>query len=85
MRAHANCVENLPVLAAVVVAGNAAGLAGGASDALAIVYLAARVLQTTVHVAAAETSTAVAVRFAFFLTQIVCVIWMGVLAAMAAA
>src|SRR5262249_55334737 len=77
MRPPANCVENLPVLGAVVVAGNAVGLTGTTGDVLAIVYLAARVLQTTVHVGLAETAAAVALRFAFFLTQIVCVVWLG--------
>jgi uncharacterized MAPEG superfamily protein len=81
VRAHANCVENLPVFAAVVVAANAAGLQSAALDALAAVYLAARVLQTVTHVSLSETATAVAVRFAFFLAQIACVLWMAALVA----
>ena len=84
MRAHANCVENLPVLAAVVVAANAASVEGALLDALAIVYLAARVLQTVTHVALEETPVAVAIRFAFFFTQIACVSWMGILVVRAA-
>jgi uncharacterized MAPEG superfamily protein len=79
MRAHANCVENLPVFAAVVVAVNASGIAGGVLDVLAMLYVAARVLQTLTHVAFEETPRAVGVRFAFFFTQLVCVGWMGVL------
>jgi len=79
MRAHANCVENLPVFAAVVVAVNASGIAGGVLDVLAILYVAARVLQTLTHVTFEETPRAVGVRFAFFVTQLVCVTWMGVL------
>jgi uncharacterized MAPEG superfamily protein len=79
MRAHANCVENLPVFAAVVVAVNASGIAGGVLDVLAMLYVAARVLQTLTHVVFAETPLAVGVRFAFFCTQLVCVAWMGVL------
>jgi len=81
MRAHANCVENLPVLGAVVVAANAAGVHGSALDALALLYLAARVLQTVTHVALEESQAAVAVRFGFFFTQIVCVLWMGAIVA----
>lgn len=84
MRAHANCVENLPVLGAVVVAANAAGVHGGTMDLLALVYLGARVLQTATHVALDETQAAVAVRFAFFFTQIACVLWMGGIVAAAA-
>lgn len=83
MRAHANCVENLPVLGAVVVAIDATGLHLATLDALAVVYLAARVLQTITHVALDETPTTVGVRFAFFFTQIVCVAWMGAIAATA--
>jgi uncharacterized MAPEG superfamily protein len=84
MRAHANCVENLPVLGAVVVAANAVGVHGGTMDLLALVYLGARVLQTATHVALDETQAAVAVRFAFFFTQIACVLWMGGIVAAAA-
>jgi len=77
IRAHANCVENLPVLGAVVLAANAAAVHGGTLDVLAVVYLAARVLQTVTHVALDETPAAVGVRFGFFFTQIACVLWMG--------
>lgn len=84
MRAHANCVENLPVLGAVVVAANAASAHGALLDALAVVYLAARVLQTVTHVAVEETSAAVGIRFGFFFTQIACVIWMAILVVRAA-
>ena len=78
MRAHANCVENLPVYAAVVLAANAVGATGGVIDDLACVYLGARVLQTATHVLAEETSSAVGLRFAFFFTQLACVAWMGI-------
>jgi uncharacterized MAPEG superfamily protein len=84
VRAHANCVENLPVLGAVVIAASAAGVQGGPIDTLAVLYLVARVLQTTTHIAFEETSAAVGVRFAFFFTQIACVAGMGVLVARAA-
>jgi uncharacterized MAPEG superfamily protein len=36
MRAHANCVENLPVYAALVIVINASGVAGSVLDYLAI-------------------------------------------------
>jgi uncharacterized MAPEG superfamily protein len=84
MRAHANCVENLPLLAAVVVAANAAGVHGSALDGFAIGYLAARMLQTVTHVAFAETATAVAVRFGFFFAQLVCLAGMGTIVVRAA-
>ena len=51
MRAHANCVENLPVYGAVVVGLVASGIRSPLLDGLAIVLLLARVCQTIVHVA----------------------------------
>jgi uncharacterized MAPEG superfamily protein len=85
MRAHANCVENLPVYTAVVVAITAAGVMSPVLDLLALVLIAARVLQTSVHVLLEETAAAVGVRFGFFAVQLVCMIWMGIHAAVAAA
>ena len=62
MRAHANCVENLPVYAAVVVVITAAGIASPVLDLLALVFIAARVAQTSIHVLLEETPAAVGVR-----------------------
>src|SRR5438477_8660641 len=77
MRAHANCVENLPVYGAVVVGIVASGIRSPLLDGLAIVLLLARVCQTIVHVAFEPTSAIVGIRFSFFLTQAICMIWMG--------
>jgi uncharacterized MAPEG superfamily protein len=82
-RAHANCLENLPLYAALVVAIAVSGVAHPALDALALVLLGARVAQTVTHVAFCPTQRAVAVRFAFFLTQLVCMVAMGALIARA--
>jgi uncharacterized MAPEG superfamily protein len=71
-RAHANCVENLPVFAAIVLVISAAGVAGPAVDALCTLVLIARVCQSLVHVAHAQTDAFVAVRFSFFSVQLVC-------------
>jgi len=84
MRAHANCVENLPVYGAIVVAILAAGLQSRSLDLLAIVLLGARICQTVTHIAFEPTNTMVGVRFAFFFTQAVCMIWMGIIVALAA-
>jgi uncharacterized MAPEG superfamily protein len=84
MRAHANCVENLPVYAAIVVAIVATGVRSPMLDTLAVVLLVARVLQTLTHVTFKQTDTVVAVRFSFFLTQIVCMAAMGILVALRA-
>jgi uncharacterized MAPEG superfamily protein len=55
MRAHMNCVENLPVYGAIVVCATAAGARGRFLDALALVFMSARICQTTVHLAFAQT------------------------------
>jgi uncharacterized MAPEG superfamily protein len=84
MRAHANCVENLPVYAAIVVAIVASGVRSSTLDTLAVVLLAARLLQTVTHVAFEQTDAIVGVRFTFFFTQIACMIGMGILVALRA-
>lgn len=77
MRAHANCVENLPVFATVVLIGAAIGLVDPVFDRLAIVYVGARVGQSGVHIASGS-SAAVNVRFGLFVAQIACVVAMGI-------
>jgi uncharacterized MAPEG superfamily protein len=79
MRAHANCLENLPLYTAVVVAIVATGIQSVVLDRLAIVFLAARVCQTIVHVALAATNFATTLRFIFFSTQLICVVAMGMI------
>src|ERR1043165_7023679 len=49
MRAHMNCVENLPIFAALVVALIATGLHSPSIDALSGTFLVARIGQTLVH------------------------------------
>ncbi|MFT5686058.1 MAG: putative MAPEG superfamily protein, partial [Myxococcota bacterium] len=74
-RAHANCVENLPVFAAiVVVAGFAERFA--VTDPLAPVLLAARVGQSVVHLASTS-YWAVMVRFGLFVVQVGIGVWWG--------
>lgn len=84
MRAHANCVENLPVYGAVAVTAAWAGLRGGLLDTLPVVFLTARMLQTVTHVACTETSAAVGVRFTFFFVQLLCLVAMGAVVAIGA-
>lgn len=69
MRAHANCVENLPVFGALVLVVTAAGREGGAVDVLCLVVIGARVPHTLVHVLFEQTNTVVAFRSAFFNIQ----------------
>lgn len=84
MRAHANCVENLPVYGAIVVAAIASGATSSTLDVLAIILMIARICQTVVHVAFAQTPTFVSIRFAFFFIQIVCMFAMGIIVALGA-
>ena len=63
MRAHANCIENLPVFGAIVVALHVSGAGGTAADAASIAVLVARVMQSLVHVCLPQTSSVVSVRF----------------------
>jgi len=69
MRAHANCVENLPVLGAIVVALQVSGTRGGPIDAVCVVILAARLAQSLVHVCLVQTNRVVSVRFGFYFVQ----------------
>jgi uncharacterized MAPEG superfamily protein len=75
MRAHANCVENLPVFATIVLVLSALGMQSAALDTLAIVVIAARVLQTSVHVGFEQTNTVVTFRSILYNTQ-----WLAMLA-----
>jgi hypothetical protein len=78
MRAHANCVENLPVYGAIALALFASQLQSPTIDALAMVLLAARMAQSVVHVAFIETNATVLIRFIFFFAQLVAMLWMAV-------
>lgn len=70
MRAHANCVENLPVFAVLVYVLRACGIVDPVVDPLCVVILAARIPQSLVHVCFAQTDRVVSVRFAFFFIQL---------------
>ena len=81
MRAHANCVENLPVYAALVVVIVASGVRSPTLDRLAIAMLIARILQTVTHVAVPQSDAVVGVRFAFFFVQLAAMAAMGIVVA----
>jgi hypothetical protein len=76
MRAHANCVENLPVYGAIAVTAFAAQASSPVMDTLAVVFMSARVCQTLVHMSFGETNATVLARFGFFFAQIVIMFWM---------
>jgi len=70
-RAHANCIENLPVFGAIVYLITIVDLHGPLVDALCIATLAARVIQSCVHIVHEQTNAFVAVRFSFYSVQLV--------------
>jgi uncharacterized MAPEG superfamily protein len=75
-RAHANCVENLPVFGAIVLALQAGSVSSGLVDLLAISVLVARIAQSLVHVCFVQTNKLVSIRFSFFSAQLVGFIWL---------
>ena len=72
MRAHANCVENLPVFGAIVLVISAIGLEEPAVNYLCAVVLIARICQSLAHISCVQTDKVVAVRFSFFSVQLFC-------------
>ena len=80
-RAHANCIENLPVFGAIVYLITAIGLEGPMVDALCIATLAARIVQSCVHISHEQTNAFVAVRFSFYSVQLVSFLVLIVMAA----
>ncbi|MNG15300.1 MAPEG family protein [compost metagenome] len=80
-RAHANCVENLPVFAVIVFVLSALDVNSLAVNYLATIVLIARVCQSLVHVSHVQTDAFVAVRFSFFCVQLVCFLALMVIAA----
>ena len=85
MRAHLNCVENLPVYAAIVLCATAAETTGPVLDALAVTLLAARIFQTTTHIVFEQTDRVASVRFGFFFAQVLCMFIMAASVALSAA
>lgn len=84
VRAHANCVENLPVFAVMVLIPAVTGLKVPYLDVLAVVTMGGRIAQSLVHLLLPETNATVGWRFTFFLVQVLAMIAMGVMIARAA-
>ena len=75
-RAHLNCVENLPIAGAVILAAAAAGR-GDVTDGLAMALLWARIGQSAVHIASTALPM-VMLRATLFVVQLVIlVIWLA--------
>ena len=71
-RAHANCIESLPVFGAIVLVISSIGVTGPWVNYLCTTVLIARVCQSLVHVSHVQTDAFVAVRFSFFSVQLAC-------------
>jgi uncharacterized MAPEG superfamily protein len=73
-RVHANCLEGLPIFGGLMVVAILAGKSS-VTDPLAYALLAARILQSTIHLASTS-SAAVTARFAAFAVQMgIAVYW----------
>jgi uncharacterized MAPEG superfamily protein len=68
-RAHANCIENLSVFAAIVLIAAVAHFDPPRMGALAVAVLAARMAQTSIHMLLPETNASIAVRFTCYMIQ----------------
>jgi uncharacterized MAPEG superfamily protein len=73
-----NVVENLPIFAAIVLAGYAVGQESHLFNLLAMAVFVARIVQSLIHIASGAPA-AVNVRFAAMSVQLVLEIWMAVL------
>jgi uncharacterized MAPEG superfamily protein len=77
-RAHLNTLENLPIFAAIVLSGWVVGMESAPFNRLAVIVVVARIVQSLIHLVSGSVA-AVTFRFAAFVVQIVCEIWMAIL------
>jgi uncharacterized MAPEG superfamily protein len=80
MRAHMNCVENLPLYASLVLMARLIELQSQPFQLLAAAVLPARIAQSVIHIASG-TNRAVVARFCFFCVQLACMACMAYLIA----
>ena len=79
LRAHANCVENLPVFGAIVLAVHVSGVQQPLVNSISISVLLARITQSLIHVGFTQTNRVVFLRFAFFFVQIIGFLWLSII------
>ncbi|HEY2747394.1 MAG TPA: MAPEG family protein [Polyangia bacterium] len=77
-RAHLNTLENLPVFAAIVIAGVLVRVQSPMLTTLPEVIVGARIVQSCVHLSSGS-GMAINVRFTAFAVQVASMIWLGVL------
>jgi uncharacterized MAPEG superfamily protein len=83
MRVHANCLENLPLYTAVVIALQVTHASSPWLDVLAVILLAARIAQSILHIGPKQTELVAGARFGCYAIQVVCMVIMGAWAALA--
>ena len=76
-RAHANCIENLPVFGAIVLIISVLHLQSVSIDYLSLVFLVARLLQSSIHFLFKQTKLIGSLRFTLYLCQMVCMFWLA--------
>ena len=79
MRAHLNCLENLPIYGAIVLVIVVSGAESPTLDGLALALIGARIAQTLIHVSSEQTNLLAYLRFGFFFLQLICMFWMTAL------
>lgn len=79
MRAHLNCLENLPIYGAIVLVIVVSGAESSMLDGLALTLIGARIVQTLIHVSWEQTNLLASLRFGFFFVQLICMFWMTAL------
>jgi len=77
-RAHMNAAENVGVFAAIVLAGWIAGAETQMFNLLAMIVVAARVIQSLIHISSGS-GFAIMMRFSAFGVQLVSEIWMAII------
>jgi uncharacterized MAPEG superfamily protein len=72
MRAHANCIENLPVYGVVVYVLSVTHVSSPWVDAMALLIVPSRLVQSLTHICFVQTARAVSIRFTAFSVQLAC-------------
>lgn len=79
IRAHLNCVENLPIYGSVALAAAVLHIGGLTLDILAVTVLVARIAQTGIHLALPQSEPVVRLRGSLFGIQVIAVSIMAIL------
>ena len=83
-RAHANCLEGLPIYGAFALTAAVAGIDTPRLGQLAIAILIAHVYQSVLHMALPIVDTTVPIRGLLFSVQLIAFLWMAIIIAIAA-